>query len=147
MLFMMLVIPFMNPSSNPLKLSLFLTYMSIIMGISSYLFTNSILTITITVISFSSGMMILFSYCSIMCNYEEKSSQKKISYFAIIPLTLISILTLSTFTNSHPVSMGKMTTETFYTNSLIFMMFMVIVSMVAINISFFNPTKKFMMSY
>nr|YP_002650713.1 NADH dehydrogenase subunit 6 [Dermatophagoides pteronyssinus]ACF54666.1 NADH dehydrogenase subunit 6 [Dermatophagoides pteronyssinus] len=135
----------MEKSSSPLKLSLFLTLISTTLGLLMYMISSSVFISCCLIISFSSGMMILFSYCSISSFYEYKNNLKNNMWFLLMSLLLLMLMLPQ---EKLTPSLEKLSMGTYIIPfMLIFLMFMVIVSMKCMNISFFNPTKKLMQSY
>ncbi|ACV04220.1 NADH dehydrogenase subunit 6 (mitochondrion) [Dermatophagoides farinae] len=131
-------------SSSPFKLSLFLTMTSTLMSGVLYLMCNSIFIPCSLIISFSSGMMILFLYCSLCSTYESKNNLKMNT---IMSVTIMMTLALHVPEEKYMYSLEKTMNMTSFSYSLMFVMFMVIISMKCMNTSFFNPTKKMMQSY
>lgn len=132
-------------SRSPLKLSLFLTLIRTTLGLLMYIISRSVFISCCLIISFSSGIIILFSYCSISSFYEYKNNLKNNIWFLLIRLLLlILILPQEKLTPS----LEKLSIGTYIIPFiLIFLIFIVIVSIKCINISFFNPTKKLIQSY
>nr|YP_009862155.1 NADH dehydrogenase subunit 6 [Carpoglyphus lactis]QKV10190.1 NADH dehydrogenase subunit 6 [Carpoglyphus lactis] len=132
-------------SITPIKYTFSLTLSSLVVMIMSYEFCNSIFLSMAVVISFSSGMMILFSYCSVMTSYESKnksSSASMLLYMLLGTLVLfLSPLSKNCLTGS--VKMSMMASGL----SLMFMMSLVILVMLMINKSLMSPKKSLLSSY
>ena len=105
---------------------------------------NSIFIPCSLIISFSSGIIILFLYCSLCSTYERKNNLK---INTIISVTIIITLALHVPEEKYMYSLEKTINITRFSYSLIFVIFIVIISIKCINTSFFNPTKKIIQSY
>lgn len=135
---------FINQSRSPFKLSLFLTITRTLIRGVLYLMCNSIFIPCSLIISFSSGIIILFLYCSLCSTYERKNNLK---INTIISVTIIITLALYIPEEKYMYSLEKTINITRFSYSLVFVMFIVIISIKCINMSFFNPTKKIIQSY
>lgn len=135
---------FINQSRSPFKLSLFLTITRTLIRGILYLMCNSIFIPCSLIISFSSGIIILFLYCSLCSTYERKNNLK---INTIISVTIIITLALYIPEEKYMYSLEKTINITRFSYSLVFVMFIVIISIKCINMSFFNPTKKIIQSY
>nr|YP_009051472.1 NADH dehydrogenase subunit 6 [Psoroptes ovis]AIH15205.1 NADH dehydrogenase subunit 6 [Psoroptes ovis] len=135
----------LESSSSPFKISLMLAFVSTMCSAFLYFKSSSIFLCCSLVISFSSGMMILFSYCSMFSSCEYKNKAKLNLSPLILSLLMLSMLMVPQTTLFS--SMEKLCSMVSVCLYMVFLMFIVIISMSAMNISFFNPTKKLMQSY
>nr|UBQ34135.1 NADH dehydrogenase subunit 6 [Lepidoglyphus destructor] len=140
---MLCVILLMVSVSSPMKLAFTLTVSSLGVSVLVYSSTTSVFPPSALVISFSSGMMILFCYSSTMTSYESKTNPNILTSalcLSICPALLVS-------SNSLLDSPMKKCVLELNTPMLLGMMGLILCCMVAINMSVMNPTKQLMSSY
>nr|QZH55183.1 NADH dehydrogenase subunit 6 [Lardoglyphus konoi] len=128
---------------SPMKMAFMVTLFSITISLHSYTLSNSVFTSCVMVISFSSGMMILFCYCSMLSNYESKILEKT------TPMVLIPCLMLFMSTSPNTTMQNSVTENSFYlTNNqtLLLTMSVVLMAMVFINKCLMDPSKTLMQS-
>nr|YP_010510814.1 NADH dehydrogenase subunit 6 [Chortoglyphus arcuatus]UBQ34122.1 NADH dehydrogenase subunit 6 [Chortoglyphus arcuatus] len=134
----LLILSFLMFNSSPLKISFLVILTSLLTSVEMYKNFYSLFPPSCVVISFSSGMMILFSYCTMMTNYESKKSQKNLKLIMMTTLLCLPFLSInenSILSNQEKLSMNL---DSPY---LLGMLFVVILSMFCINNSAFSPMK------
>ena len=111
---------------------------------SAFSSTLSIFPRAGVVISFSSGIIILFCYCAIITNYERKNINKT---------TLIIVVVASVMLRNTRILENKQTTNNLSTRImsrrpiLIIGMIVILVRIVCINKAIFSPKKTIISSY
>nr|YP_010503025.1 NADH dehydrogenase subunit 6 [Thyreophagus entomophagus]UXD78887.1 NADH dehydrogenase subunit 6 [Thyreophagus entomophagus] len=131
-------------SLTPLKTTFLIIFWSIISSLQIYWKTSEIFPTSSVVISFSSGMMVLFCYCAMLTPYENKSKKNK----KMILMITITLLLLTSMMEKTSVAMSNKESmkATLYT-PLLLAMTLVIMSMKSINLVMFNPSKPLISSY
>nr|YP_010354355.1 NADH dehydrogenase subunit 6 [Lepidoglyphus destructor]UOG85323.1 NADH dehydrogenase subunit 6 [Lepidoglyphus destructor] len=137
------VVALMMTASSPMKLAFTLTVSSLGVSTLVYMSTASVFPPSALVISFSSGMMILFCYSSTMTSYESKTTPNILSS----TLCLLACPALLVSSNSMLSSPMKKCVMELNTPLLLGMMGLILCCMVAINMSVMDPTKQLMNSY
>mgnify|MGYP006868323950 CR=1 FL=1 len=127
---------------TPIKLAFLITIISILVSIECYEATNSIFFSRRVVISFSSGIIIIICYTALISNFESKNKNLR-AIVILLALTII-IVTPKKITN---VLFKSTTTQPINSILIIFLIFMVIMSIKAINQRLFNPSKSIISSY
>lgn len=132
-------------SITPIKYTFSLTLSSLVVIIISYEFCNRIFLRMAVVISFSSGIIILFSYCSVITSYERKNKSSSASILLYILLgTLVlflSPLSKNCLTGSVKIRMIARGL------SLMFIISLVILVILIINKRLIRPKKSLLRSY
>jgi len=130
-------------SLSPLKTTLVVIYTSIIVAGSLLIRRRIIFPSLALVISFSTGIIILFCYCALLTRYEKKRKiNKKITLLMIIfPIILYHERTHreTTYINNTP-------TETL-SAFLLTAIGIVLMSILSINKNMFNPKKSLRTTY
>lgn len=132
---------------SPFKLSLFLRLVSVLMRRVCYFLTGRVFVSSALVISFSSGMIILFSYCAIVSNYQTKNKMLGLVLFCLIVGGIFLFLLFRVFSKEGFMLQRVRQGLVSETSVLLFLMIMVFFSIFNINKTYFNPTKKFIQSY
>lgn len=137
--------------TSPIKISLIVCTSSVIFSLIYYNQTLSVFTRRVIIISFSSGIMILFCYCASLCSHE--TSTKPSTSYLTISIMLI-ILTLRVILFKSPITVNNRTTPTFLKASLmqnsrllIFLIAVVIIVIITINERIYDPQKKIIKTY
>lgn len=134
--------------SSPLKISLMVCLTSVIMGVIFYTKTNSVFAGTTIIISFSSGIIVIFCYCASLCRFE--TSTKSINNKTIIiAFTLILTSRILYFNQPHtnnPQLASRSSIVHSY-STLLLLIGVVIIIMIRINIRIFKPRKKIIKTY
>lgn len=127
---------------SPLNISFRIIILSIMVTLTIYTKSSSIFLAGCVVISFSSGIIILFCYCRVSVNYEIKSSIKIIVYYFLSLIIIINIIT-------PPEIVSLSTRDRFILNSIITLIRIrvVILSLIGINKSIFYPIKGLLTTY
>nr|YP_010354342.1 NADH dehydrogenase subunit 6 [Blomia tropicalis]UOG85310.1 NADH dehydrogenase subunit 6 [Blomia tropicalis] len=132
-------------SASPMKLSLSLSLASISVALLTYSQYTSIFAASTVVISFSSGMMILFCYCSMLTNSESKNkNQLALTTLVILP-TMLTSLSVKPFVQPSPNQENL--SMTLSSPTLLVCMSLVVLAMVCINTSMFSPSKPLKTSF
>lgn len=132
-------------SASPIKLSLRLRLASIRVALLTYSQYTRIFAASTVVISFSSGIIILFCYCSILTNSERKNkNQLALTTLVILP-TILTSLRVKPFVQPSPNQENlRMTLSS---PTLLVCMSLVVLAMVCINTSIFSPSKPLKTSF
>nr|YP_009192674.1 NADH dehydrogenase subunit 6 [Tyrophagus longior]ALP46623.1 NADH dehydrogenase subunit 6 [Tyrophagus longior] len=77
---------------SPLKLALTMTVTSMVVSVLAFSLSLSVFPSAGILISFSSGMMVVFCYCAMMANYSQKSS-KSVMITVTMAVLLQDVLT------------------------------------------------------
>lgn len=93
---MLAMLPLILKPLNPMKASMALIGTSLWVATMVYSQTLSVFCSASLVISYSSGIIILFSYASLITNQESKKKSR------LMPLRLILLLLLDTSNINHP---------------------------------------------
>uniref|UniRef100_UPI00315C520E NADH dehydrogenase subunit 6 n=1 Tax=Sancassania mycophaga TaxID=3127633 RepID=UPI00315C520E len=144
MLGLMLMCVLMIPLVSPIKVAFSVTISSIMVSVGCYSLCVAIFPSAGVVISFSSGMMILFCYCAMMTNYESKNYKNNTILMALI-LTMPLMIMMS-----ENMQMGNNMKNMLSINSsplIVSVMGVIILGMICINKSMFSPSKTLITSY
>lgn len=129
---------------TPLNLALTLTITSIVLRIIVYSRSLSIFPSAIILISFSSGIIIVFCYCAIITNYIQKSSNR-ITLNIILVLVLPLIISIRKLENKNDNSVLIKSLST--TPIVCLAIRVVIVSIICINKRIYKKEKPLKISY
>jgi len=130
------------PLISPIKLTFLLIISSIILRISSYWSFSSCFPARAVTLRFSSGIIIIFCYCSIIRNYEKKNNIKKIIIIIIRPILFSSLEELC----NKQDYLSFLNIQNFQ-SFLIIAIRVIILSMIIINKAIFDPLKSLNNSY
>lgn len=127
---------------SPVKNSLFVIFVSLLVRLFFYKFFINLFPCCRILISFSSGMMIIFCYCSIMRDFDRKNNFN--FYYSMSFLLGFSLLFdggISFYPSSYSVILVTL-------NPFLFLLIgVVILVILCINKRIFNPKKSFLYSY
>ena len=112
-------------------------FFSLITSIISYFNLNSIFTISAIILSFSSGIIILFSYCALITIYEEKIKNKT----GILIFIIILIIIFSSQTNLYITEYKKTLENSISPSFLTIAIILILISIICINKRILNPQK------
>nr|YP_009306846.1 NADH dehydrogenase subunit 6 [Histiostoma blomquisti]AOR08478.1 NADH dehydrogenase subunit 6 [Histiostoma blomquisti] len=124
---------------SPLGFSFSLLMLSVWVSVNSMMQTGVLFSTSAIVLSFSTGMMILFCYCASMVNFETKNFSMVWMLLAMPLLSLLAIAEKEVEMTNEALSVMEYQTQ-FLTMAIM----VVILSMVSINKSMFNPMKSSM---
>lgn len=130
-------------SMTPIKLAFLVTTVSVRARTAIYLRTGARFPRAALVISFSSGMIILFCYCATLSNHERK---RRIRIVKVIVLTLIPVLIVI----EEQATRASFNLESLSFRQLFFLtvaITTVIIAIVCINKRMFHPKKSLIRSY
>lgn len=136
----------LTTSISPIKLTFIVVILSINSRIVCYLHTISIFPSSSIIISFASGIIILFCYCSIITNHERKNSSRNIKIIATEVLILVTIRGIAETRESLSSSIRKRTLRV-SSPFIITAMVVLLITMVCINKRIFSPKKSLSLSY
>nr|YP_009050197.1 NADH dehydrogenase subunit 6 [Sancassania berlesei]AGZ63935.1 NADH dehydrogenase subunit 6 [Sancassania berlesei] len=132
------------PLVSPIKVAFTITVASLIVSVSAFSSTLSIFPSAGVVISFSSGMMILFCYCAMMTNYESKNINKT----TVMMVVVASVMLSNTSMLENKQTTNNLSTSMMSSSPMLIMgMMVILVSMVCINKAMFSPKKTMISSY
>ena len=137
---------FVSLRVSPNKLSLGLLFFSLFVSMVSYLYCLSLFIVSVIIISFSSGMMILFVYCSMISSYEVKSNSFRVPFLVFF----LSFFILSFFDSFYVSLLGSLDSVGLVFRGsyvLLFIIILVIFTMFCVNSLIFNPQKSLLISY
>ena len=134
----LLILRFLIFNRSPLKISFLVILTSLLTRVEIYKNFYSLFPPSCVVISFSSGIIILFSYCTIITNYERKKSQKNLKLIIITTLLCLPFLRINE--NSILSNQEKLSTN-LDSPYLLGILFVVILSIFCINNRAFSPIK------
>jgi hypothetical protein len=127
---------------SPVKIAFFTTILSILVSISAYPIRISVFPPSAVVISFSSGIIILFCYCAIITTHERKNSKNNIM---ILITTTIVLFSTKRETTHSPTSTKIITT---LASPFIWIAIAIIIlAIVCINKSMYSPIKTLVQTY
>lgn len=130
--------------TSPIKIAFSITLSSIIVRILAYWPTSSIYPSCGVVISFSSGIIILFCYCAIINTHEKTPRKKKTAIIRIMVfITIFTIERRSTIESNT----GKINIVTQLATTPLVAMGVIILAIVCINKRIFSPRKRLSFSY
>jgi len=133
---------FILPLISPIKVAFSVTTTSILIRLTAYINRSSVFPRSGIIISFSSGIIILFCYCAILTRYERKNYRNKIIItLTITCFTIIAIREKEGLTNI--ITANIINISPF----LVIAIAVIILSMVCINKTMFTPTKSLITSY
>lgn len=126
---------------SPIKTSVLITVVSLIISFRMYRNIPFLFPPRVLVISFSSSIIIVFCYCSIITNYESKTKIRKILMVTISALIVIS--------NRESNRLRRVKNIGVSLNSSFFLvgMLFILVSIVCINKRVFRISKPLLQSY
>lgn len=127
---------------SPIKMAFSITLWSIGVRVIGYLIRLSVFPSSGVIISFSSGIIILFCYCAIINNFEKKN--KNNTYILIIPLLLIGALWNREITS---IGNNRWVVRFIQSPFLCRAILIVVVSIIRINKALFNPSKTLHTTY
>lgn len=132
------------PLITPIKVAFTVTIRSVIVRIISYVYRSSVFPAAGVVISFASGIIILFCYCAILTRYERKTVKSGIivGVLAITFPLIIRITENSIRTNNSRVR--EIISSSYFICAAIGV---VLISIVCINKRVFSPNKNLVRSY
>lgn len=140
---MLCIVTFMVTTSSPIKLAFTLTLCSLAATLSVYSSTSNVFPCCALVISFSSGIIILFCYSRTITLYERKNKAYKSTILAI-PV-IILFITLERGDNLiRPI---KKCLIEINCPIIVAMMGLILCCIVAINVRIVNPSKQLIRSY
>lgn len=128
--------------TSPLSLTLSTTAISILIRVLALTQRNNCFTPARVILSFSSGIMVIFFYCSILSSHEKKRK----NWITAVATALIISITVKT---EKVIEQGVPDNPSFLlqTNFLILGIRAVLVSILCINIRILFPKKAFIHSY
>lgn len=132
--------------NSPIKTCIVICILSILIRISCYITSKSLFPTVRIIISFSSGIIIIFSYCASICNYEA-TTNKDIRLILIIIITTITLIFSKAELNNNQTSNLEKSCIITSSINLVILMFCVIIIIYAINICILSPRKKIIKSY
>lgn len=132
------------PLISPIKVAFAITTASLLVRITAYSIRMSVFPRAGVVISFSSGIMILFCYCAIITNYERKNTTRKI----LIISTVILVIALQTTRNNTQTSNNTATGRILRSSPFLLLgIIVIVVAMVCINKVMYSPKKAIISTY
>lgn len=135
--------------TSPMKLALMVCVMSVLLSFIYYTQTISLFTRRVVIISFSSGIIILFCYCASLCSYETSTKPQTPIHIAMVVVLIMGLLIfklpINTNTRTTPTFLKACLVET--SRLLVFLIGVVILVIITINKAIFNPQKKIIKSY
>nr|YP_009019421.1 NADH dehydrogenase subunit 6 [Aleuroglyphus ovatus]AGM14591.1 NADH dehydrogenase subunit 6 [Aleuroglyphus ovatus] len=142
MMMLMLSTICLLPFLSPIKTALTVTMSSLLVSTWAYSSSSEMFVACAIIISFSSGMMILFCYCAMLSTYESKNTNKTLILGVIVSSTIWCV-----FTNEAEPNYKNMEMTINSGVSLCMAMTIIIMAMICINKSTFNPKKTLKSSY
>ena len=133
-----IIIPFLSP----LKVAFSVTLVSVALRVALYSTTSSVFPASGVVISFSSGIIILFCYCAMIRNYERKNSG--VIKWGFLALRVVLWRSWETRKGGYT---RREVSRAMSSPILVFAIIVIITTMVCINKRIFTPTKSLMGSY
>ena len=137
------LIALVRNSLSPIKLSLTVIIASIIVRVSVVVRRRISVAPSAIVISFSSGIMILFCYCAAMSYYERKEKQNAIYLIILATLSLVAALE----ENMIETTENNIRIVERYRQFLTVAIALVLVSIVAVNKRIYNKKKSLRRTY
>lgn len=132
--------------NSPIKTSIIVCILSIVVRIICYCISKSVFPSACIIISFSSGIIIMFSYCASTCNYEA-SRDKNNKTSVIIAALMFRLIIRNNETNNYSTwNLEKSFIITSSINLLILIIYVVLI-MCAINFCLLSPRKKIIKTY
>ena len=129
---------------TPIRVSIALIAMSIIVRIHLLSATKRLFSPSVIVITFSSGIMIVFFYCRIFCIHEKKfSSAPNTSLLILLLIRLITKISESQLEEGFSVNLTLTFQESFLTLGIA----MVVLRILGINNRIITPKKSLISSY
>nr|YP_009504249.1 NADH dehydrogenase subunit 6 [Histiostoma feroniarum]AWX53525.1 NADH dehydrogenase subunit 6 [Histiostoma feroniarum] len=129
-------------NTSPLVFSFMVLTMSLWVAMVVLMMTSSMFSSCCMVISFSTGMMILFCYCSSMVSFEKK----KLSKMNTVLPTIVFMLTTNS-ENMSELTNVSMTSMEYQLQFLTAVIMLVVATMLSVNKTMFNPSKSSMSAY
>lgn len=137
------LIALVRNSLSPIKLSLTVIIASIIVRVSVVVRRRISVAPSAIVISFSSGIMILFCYCAAMSYYERKEKQNAIYLIILATLSLVAALE----ENMIETTENNIRIVERYRQFLTVAIALVLVTIVAVNKRIYNKKKSLRRTY
>lgn len=129
---------------SPIKIAFSITLGSIIVRIIAYWPTSSVYPSCGVIISFSSGIIILFCYCALINTHEKTPRKKKTTLIGlIIIITVFRIERRSTIESN----ISKIRISTQLATTPLVAIGIIILAMFCINKRMFSPRKRLSFSY
>ena len=137
------LIALVRNSLSPIKLSLTVIIASIIVRVSVVVRRRISVAPSAMVISFSSGIIILFCYCAAMSYYERKEKQNAIYLIILATLSLVAALE----ENMIETTENSIRIVERYRQFLTVAIALVLVTIVAVNKRIYNKKKSLRRTY
>lgn len=130
------------PFLSPIKTALTVTMRSLLVRTWAYSSRSEIFVACAIIISFSSGIIILFCYCAILSTYERKNTNKTLILGVIVSSTIWCVFTNEAEPNSKNIEITINSGV-----SLCLAITIIIIAIICINKRTFNPKKTLKSSY
>lgn len=129
---------------SPIKVAFSVTVRSVLVRITAYSIRSAIFPSAGVVISFSSGIIILFCYCAIITNHERKNYNNNIIIFGTVVITPIIILLVEASASRNNIKSSIVIRSSPF---IIRAMCVIVIAIICINKRIFSPLKSLIASY
>ena len=132
------------PLISPIKVAFSVTLRSVLIGVAAYSISSAVFPTSGVIISFSSGIIILFCYCAIITNHERKN-------FSNIITTTALVITLPLLVSIRESGIRSRNTKNIIniarTPILLGAIRVILLAILCINKRIFSPVKTLIASY
>lgn len=131
---------------RPIKISFIVVLISVLVAANAYSISGRVIPSCATILTFSSGIIVLFCYCSIITIYEE--TPKKVR--PIAPIAVIGVaLAISTITgdSKNTAIRSKIIIHSEKARLMLIAVGVLVITMICINKALFSPNKPIIIRY
>lgn len=134
----------MVPLISPIKVAFSVTLRSILVGVITYSLRSAVFPTSGVIISFSSGIIILFCYCAIITKHERKNFSNIIATTALVlALPLLVCIRETSIRNRNTKNLVNISTTPILIGAIV----VILLAILCINKRMFSPVKSLIESY